>query len=109
MAELGNLTASYCAPSAANVNCENPRGKPVLHLRVVNLSQRSGFAPSRSRFSSVVHRTLPSFTGCTQPVRDSGLRESIVRVQSRNREFMERRMYSSAERDKTSPDRDVAA
>src|SRR5437660_6214053 len=31
-AELGNLTARYSPPSAANVNCENPRRKPVSHL-----------------------------------------------------------------------------
>ncbi len=31
MAELGNLTVRYCAPSFANVNCENPRRKPVSH------------------------------------------------------------------------------
>jgi hypothetical protein len=50
-----------------------------------------------------------SYTGCTQLVRDSGLRECIVRVQSRNREFKARWTHFSAERDKTSPDNDVAA
>ena len=70
MAELGNLTASYCAPSAANVNCENPRGKPVLHLRVVNLSQRSGFAPSPVKVflcapqdAAVLHRMYTASQG----------------------------------------------
>src|SRR5579863_10010316 len=31
LAELGNLTVLYSPPSAANVNCENPRRKPVSH------------------------------------------------------------------------------
>ncbi len=30
MAELGKPDGSYSPPSMANVNCENPRGKPVL-------------------------------------------------------------------------------
>lgn len=32
MAELGNLTVLYSPPSLANVNCENPRRKPVSQL-----------------------------------------------------------------------------
>ena len=42
-AELGNLTASYCPPSAAKVNCENPRRKPVLHSLSPNWGHASGF------------------------------------------------------------------
>jgi len=35
-AEFGNLIVWYCPPSAANVNCENPRRKPVSHLHGPN-------------------------------------------------------------------------
>jgi len=43
MAELGNLVAWYSPPSAANVNCENPRRKPVSHLLGPNWAFPSGF------------------------------------------------------------------
>lgn len=36
MAELGNLTVLYSPLSAAVVNCENPLGKPVSHVRCPN-------------------------------------------------------------------------
>jgi hypothetical protein len=43
MAELGNLTVLYCPLSVAIVNCENPHGKPVSHVRRPNCACRRGF------------------------------------------------------------------
>ena len=43
-AELGNLTVLYSPPSAANVNCENPRRKPVSHLPGPNWGYPSAFS-----------------------------------------------------------------
>jgi hypothetical protein len=40
---LGNLTVLYSPPSVANVNCENPRRKPVSHLRDPNWGYLSQF------------------------------------------------------------------
>src|SRR5271157_1091099 len=39
------------------------------------------------RFSNALHRPRGSFTGCTQAARLSGLRETHLRVQSRNRKI----------------------
>jgi len=81
MAELGKPDRSYFAPSTGNVNCENPRGKPVLQPGGPKWALGSGFAC----FSSALHRSPASCTGCTQLGSRSGLRESRLRVQSRNR------------------------
>lgn len=78
-AELGNLTATYCPPSAANVNCENPRRKPVSHLPGPNWAERSGFSDLQAAISSAPHRSSVSFTGCTQKIPDSGLRKRSPR------------------------------
>lgn len=43
MAELGNLTVLYCPLSVAIVNCENPHGKPVSHVRRPNCAYPRGF------------------------------------------------------------------
>ena len=85
MAELGNLVAWYSPPSAANVNCENPRRKPVSHLLGPNWAFPSGFWPQPGRFSYAVHNPRASFTGCTQAASLSGLRETLIPVQSQNR------------------------
>jgi hypothetical protein len=50
-AELGNLTVLYSPPSAANVNCENPRRKPVSHLPGPNWGCRSGVSHRGGEFS----------------------------------------------------------
>jgi hypothetical protein len=50
-AELGNLTVLYSPPSAANVNCENPRRKPVSHSLGPNWSRRSGVSHRGGGFS----------------------------------------------------------
>ena len=84
-AELGNLTARYCPPSAANVNCENPRRKPVSHLPGPNWAERSGFSDLQDAISSALHRCSTSFTGCTQKIPDSGLQKRSPPVQSQIR------------------------
>jgi hypothetical protein len=43
MAELGKPDGWYFAPSMENVNCENPRGKPVLQPAGPNWALGSGF------------------------------------------------------------------
>jgi hypothetical protein len=50
-AELGNLTVLYSPPSAANVNCENPRRKPVSHPTRPNWGCRSGVSHRGGAFS----------------------------------------------------------
>lgn len=82
MAELGNLTVLYSPPSAANVNCENPRRKPVSHLHGPDRACSSAISLTPGKFSYALHRPLPSFTGCTQAVLLSALRETCLWVQS---------------------------
>ena len=75
MAELGNLVARYFPPSAGNVNCENPRRKPVSHLPRPNWGCLSGFWRTWRRFptpstirvlpSQDVHRP-PAFPACAK-------------------------------------------
>ena len=88
LAELGNLTVSYSPPSTANVNCENPRRKPVSHLDGPNWGRPSGLSSRRGRFSYALHKLRTWFTGCTQEGRFSGLRETRPRVQSRKRRIL---------------------
>jgi hypothetical protein len=85
MAELGNLTVSYSPPSTPNVNCENPRRKPVLHLHDPNWGYPGGISERRAAFSKAVHSPGSRFTGCTQASWFSGLRETGLLVQSRQR------------------------
>lgn len=85
MAELGNLTVGYCALSLANVNCENPRRKPVSHPFRPVLGHHGGFRDRGNSFSSSIHRTLQSCTGCTQFAEHSGLRRRYSKVQSQRR------------------------
>ena len=94
MAELGKPDRSYSAPSVENVNCENPRGKPVLQPTGPNWAYRGGFAV----FSSALHRRSVSCTGCTQLDSRSGLHETCPRVQSRNRVWRRAYCVRSAKR-----------
>ena len=87
-AELGNLTVSYCPPSAANVNCENPRRKPVSHPQGPNWGCRGGFSHRKDAFSYALHSPRHWFTGCTQEGSLSGLRRSGPWVQSRRRRIL---------------------
>jgi len=56
MAEMGNLTVQYCAPSFEIVNCENPRRKPVSHPRSPNWARGGGFPDPLATFSKALHR-----------------------------------------------------
>ena len=89
LAELGKPDRSYFPPSLPNVNCENPHGKPVSHLISPSWSLASGFSHRPSEFSSALHKASPYFTGCTQRVIRSGLRELLLPVQSRRRKSIE--------------------
>src|ERR1700686_2199877 len=82
---VGKPDGSYSPPSAAKVNCENPRGKPVLHSLGSNWGYPGGFPFVVAGFSYVLHRAQPWFTGCTQLDRVSSLRGRRPRVQSRKR------------------------
>src|SRR5271168_91119 len=84
MAELENLTGGILLPL---------RRMSTVKIRMGSLFRtcppRIGpteavFAPP-ARFSSAIHKPHASFTGCTQPVILSGLRETGLRVQSRSR------------------------
>jgi len=86
--ELGNLTAWYSPPSGANVNCENPRRKPISHLQGPNRAYRSGFPCHVSGISSALHRTGLSCTGCTQPQIPWPLREWGTWAQSQSRSLI---------------------
>ena len=76
-AELGNLTVLYSPPSAANVNCENPRRKPVSHPLGPKWGRRSGVSHRGAGFpklstasatgSQVVHRSA-AFPACAEAV-----------------------------------------
>jgi hypothetical protein len=66
VSESGNLTGWYFPLSAANVNCENPRRKPVLHPLAADRGRECGFRTDEAGFphpstggenpSQVVHR-----------------------------------------------------
>ena len=58
-AELGNLTVLYSPPSAANVNCENPRRKPISHRSGPNWAIPSAFSPQPKGFSYTIHNLTP--------------------------------------------------
>lgn len=88
MAELGNLTVQYCALSWENVNCENPRRKPVSQPLRPNWAIRGGFPDPRGVFSNDLHSPSSEFTGCTQAGSLSGLRETGLPVQSRDRRIL---------------------
>ncbi len=73
---LGNLTVLYSPPSAANVNCENPRRKPVSHLPDPNWAYPSHFSgltmrgfptssTGQARGSQDVHRQA-TFPACAK-------------------------------------------
>jgi hypothetical protein len=90
MAELGNLTVSYCPPSTANVNCENPHPKPVSQQLNANWG-RQELPLLCGRFSNALHSTILRFTGCAQRTRVCSLRETGLRVQSQKEEYFEAR------------------
>jgi len=52
---MGNLTVVYSPPSAAIVNCENPRRKPVSHPLRPNLGIRGWVSELLDQFSNVLH------------------------------------------------------
>jgi DNA replication protein DnaC len=104
MAELGNLTVLYSPPSVANVNCENPRRKPVSHLHGPNRAYPSGVSHRRGRFSYALHSPPLWFTGCTQASRLSSLRETTPRVQSRERRISAKVDVSQVFKDQVSKD-----
>ena len=45
---MGKPVATYFPPSAANVNCENPHGKPVLHRGGSELPVDGRFHPQEA-------------------------------------------------------------
>lgn len=92
VAPSGETCRRYFPLSAANVNCENPHGKPVLHRGAPKmpseglfLSRRSLKGPREANFSSILHRRYPGCTGCTQKDPPWDLHETGLMLQSQNK------------------------
>jgi hypothetical protein len=85
MAELGNLIARILLPLWRMSTVKIRTGSLFRTSTGSNFGCRSGFSHSSPRFSSDLHNPSPSFTGCTQRVIRSGLREVLPSVQSRRR------------------------
>ena len=76
MAELGNLIARILLPLGRMSTVKIRAGSLFRTLTARIGPTASGFAALPDGFSSALHRSRPSFTGCTQAVRHSGLRKS---------------------------------
>ena len=83
MAELGNLVARILLP-LRRMSTVKIRAGSLFHTSPGRIGpSQAASGPGPKGFSYAVHSPRASFTGCTQAASFSGLRETLVPVQSR--------------------------